>query len=268
MNAEALRLGMTRSHFTNPNGLPDPQTYTTARDMAVLARAILNDFPQYRFYFDLPAIQIGGRVLRNFNTLIDRYPGATGMKTGFICASGYNLVGSARRGNRELIAVVFGAQGGRARAEQAAELLDEAFTKPKPARDDDYPTLQTIFSGASYMSPFDMRAYVCGPRPVTVASEENDDGAEGDPAESHLTETRIDRGPPIKVTARIPAIFGEDGFVAPLPRPRPTAVAATPPAELNAFAPVEGDETSGPAEAIGAAAGGAQGLNTVAPPAE
>ena len=66
-----------------------------ARDMALVARALLTEFPQYRDYFKLPAIEIGGKVLKNYNTLLERYPGATGMKTGFICASGYNLVGSA-----------------------------------------------------------------------------------------------------------------------------------------------------------------------------
>ena len=108
MNAEAQRLRMWRTHYVNPHGLPDSRQYTTARDMAVLARALLTDFPEWRDYLKIPAIQLGKKIMRNYNTLIDRYPGATGMKTGFICASGYNLVASAERDGREVIAVVFG----------------------------------------------------------------------------------------------------------------------------------------------------------------
>jgi D-alanyl-D-alanine carboxypeptidase len=100
MNDASAALGMDRSHWVNPHGLPDERQYTSARDMAILARALLEDFPEYRDFYKLPAISIGGRVLKNFNSLIAHYHGATGMKTGFICASGYNLVGSAERGGR------------------------------------------------------------------------------------------------------------------------------------------------------------------------
>ena len=127
MNAEAARIGMSRSHFVNPHGLPDPGNVTTARDMAVLARALLVDFPEYRDYLKIHAIRFGDKTLKNYNTLIDRYPGSTGMQTGIICASGFNLVASARRNGREVIAVVFGAYGGTDRAERAAGLLDAGF---------------------------------------------------------------------------------------------------------------------------------------------
>ncbi|HEX2256071.1 MAG TPA: D-alanyl-D-alanine carboxypeptidase family protein, partial [Afifellaceae bacterium] len=95
MNAEARRLGMSRSRFVNPHGLPDPRQVTTARDMALLARALLLELPQYRSYYNIPAIQFGSNVMQNFNSLVSRYPGTTGMKTGFICSSGFNLVASA-----------------------------------------------------------------------------------------------------------------------------------------------------------------------------
>src|SRR5262249_47623856 len=94
----------------------------------ILARAVIHDLPEYQLYFGIPAIQFGKRVMRNFNPLIDRYPGADGMKTGFICASGYNLVATATRGGRRLIAVVLGARSGMARAEKAAQLLERGFT--------------------------------------------------------------------------------------------------------------------------------------------
>jgi D-alanyl-D-alanine carboxypeptidase len=261
MNEAAKTLGMTRTHFVNPNGLPDENNYTTARDMALLARALLTEFPEYRSYFSLPAIEIGGRVLKNFNSLLNRYPGATGMKTGFICAAGYNLVASARREGREVVVVLFGQYGGKARTERAAELLDEGFAMPAPAADQAFVTLADATSGMAYEAPFDMRQLVCGPKRVRAASEANEEGDDEETAVSHLTEEPLDLGPPIKVSAIVPAVYGEAGFVAPLPRPRPDSPAGA--AVLNAYAP--GTEISAPAEAIGAAAGKPRPLDDIAP---
>ena len=97
MNATAQRLGMTQTSYVNPNGLPADGQITSARDLAILARAIIRDLPEYEYFVHIPAIRFGRRVTQNFNKLIGRYPGADGFKTGFICASGYNLVGSATR---------------------------------------------------------------------------------------------------------------------------------------------------------------------------
>lgn len=127
MNGTAQRLGMTATRFVNPHGLPEDGQVTTARDMAILAQALIRDFPQHEMYFRIPALQVGKRTLRNFNRLIDRYPGADGMKTGFICASGFNLVASAHRGNQRLIAVVLGSMSARHRAEEAAMLFERGF---------------------------------------------------------------------------------------------------------------------------------------------
>jgi D-alanyl-D-alanine carboxypeptidase len=104
MNATARRLGMIQSSFVNPNGLPADDQMTSARDLAILARAILRDLPEYDYYWHLPGIRMGKMVRWNYNTLLGRYPGADGMKTGFICASGFNLVASATRNGRRLIA--------------------------------------------------------------------------------------------------------------------------------------------------------------------
>jgi D-alanyl-D-alanine carboxypeptidase len=265
MNDAARRLGMTRSHFVTPNGLPDDDNYTTARDMAILARALLTEFREYDDYFKLPAIQIGGRVLKNYNKLLERYPGATGMKTGFICASGYNLVASAKRGSREVIAVVFGQYGGKARTERAAKLLDDGFAS-SPPEDSDVIRLADAQSGASYQEPFDMRPLVCGPHRVRSASEGNDEGDDPEANVSHLTTDPIYLGPPVKVSALVPAIYGESAFVAPLPRPRPGSSTDTPPAAvLNAYAPGDGSGDSAPADAIGAAAGSPRPLDQIAP---
>jgi hypothetical protein len=116
MNAEAARLGMASTHFSNPNGLPDSGQVTTARDLAVLARATWVEFPEYREFFRIPAIKAGKRILRSPNRLLEEYRGTTGMKTGFICASGFNIVASAERNGRHLIAVVLGATSSGQRA--------------------------------------------------------------------------------------------------------------------------------------------------------
>jgi D-alanyl-D-alanine carboxypeptidase len=127
MNQAAQRLGMTQTSYVNPNGLPADGQVTSARDLAMLARAAIRDLPEYDLYWRVPAIKFGKRVMRNYNTLIDRYPGADGMKTGFICASGFNLVATATRGGRRLIAVVLGSRSGMQRAEKAAQLLERGF---------------------------------------------------------------------------------------------------------------------------------------------
>ena len=127
MNEAAQRLGMTQTSYVNPNGLPADGQITSARDLAILARAIIRELPEYEYFVHIPAIRFGRRVTQNFNKLIGRYPGADGFKTGFICASGYNLVGSATRDGKRLIAVVLGASSGTMRAVRAAQLLDRGF---------------------------------------------------------------------------------------------------------------------------------------------
>jgi D-alanyl-D-alanine carboxypeptidase len=127
MNSNAKALGMTQTNYVNPNGLPADEQITSARDLAILARALIREFPQYDSYWHLPGIRMGKRVVRNYNTLLGRYPGADGMKTGFICASGFNLVATATRDGRRLIAVVLGAPSSGVRAVKAAHLLEQGF---------------------------------------------------------------------------------------------------------------------------------------------
>jgi D-alanyl-D-alanine carboxypeptidase len=107
--------------------LPADGQITSARDLAILARSFIKNLPEYEYYVHIPSIRFGKRVTQNFNRLIGRYPGADGFKTGFICASGYNLVASATRDGRRLIAVVLGASSGTMRAVRAAQLLDRGF---------------------------------------------------------------------------------------------------------------------------------------------
>jgi len=127
MNANARRLGMTQSNFVNPNGLPEENHVTSARDLGILARALILEFPEADSYWHIHSIRYGNRVMHNYNSLLDRYPGADGMKTGFICSSGYNLVASATHNGRRLIAIVLGAYSGAVRAQKAAALLERGF---------------------------------------------------------------------------------------------------------------------------------------------
>jgi D-alanyl-D-alanine carboxypeptidase len=129
MNAAAARLGLKESHFVNPNGLPDERQVTSARDMAMIARALLKEFPEENDIFSIGALQLGNEIIANHNGLIGRYPGADGMKTGFTCAAGFNVVASATQGGRRLIAVVLGAPTARERTAEAAALFDRSFAQ-------------------------------------------------------------------------------------------------------------------------------------------
>lgn len=127
MNATARRLGMTRSHFVNPHGLPDPQQISTARDMAILTLALLQDFPDRAEVFSTPTVVIHKGTFHSQNDLLRTFLGADGMKTGFTCGAGYNVVASATREGRRVIAVVLGAHTRALRSERAAELMQLGF---------------------------------------------------------------------------------------------------------------------------------------------
>lgn len=127
MNATAQRLGMTRTKFVNTNGLPDPDQVTTARDLARLARAVVKDYPEYAHYWSMPDMRLGKRRLGSHNALLKSFPGANGLKTGFTCDSGFNVIASATRDGRQLMAVVLGESSGNERAIRAASLLEHGF---------------------------------------------------------------------------------------------------------------------------------------------
>ncbi len=127
MNAEARRLGMGDTVFRNPNGWHHPEQQTSARDLGILAMTMLREFPDYSDYWGIGAVQLGKVTLTNTNGLIGRYAGANGFKTGFVCASGFNVVATATRGGRTLIAVVLGAYSGAERTVKGAQILDAAF---------------------------------------------------------------------------------------------------------------------------------------------
>ena len=129
MNEAAQKLGMTRTHYENVNGLPQEGQVTTARDLAKLTRAIIVEFPEYADIFALSSIQVGKKLIRTHNRLLVSFQGADGMKTGFICDSGFNIVASATRDGRRLVAVVLGEPSVATRTDRAANLLENGFKR-------------------------------------------------------------------------------------------------------------------------------------------
>jgi len=169
MNATAAKLGMRESHFVNPNGLHDPGHYSSARDMAIVARALLRDFPEQQGLFNIGAIQLDDAVIPNHNGLLGRYPGADGMKTGFTCAAGFNIVASATHDGRKLIAVVLGSPSARERNLEAAQLFERGFAMGSGG------TPLEALPAAAAAGPTDMRGDICSRRnraAVAAAEEE------------------------------------------------------------------------------------------------
>ncbi|WP_224405804.1 D-alanyl-D-alanine carboxypeptidase family protein [Afifella sp. IM 167] len=257
MNLEARRLGMSRSRFVNPHGLHDTRQVTTARDLALLTRAIMSEFPRYKHYFSIEAIQVKGAVRRNTNLLLGRFRGASGMKTGYICDSGWNIVATARRGGRELIAVVLGARNAVDRAERAAALLEQGFDRGIGLFAGSRGDITKISSGSSYAQAGNMRPVVCGGGKQVAASPEHPQykAIKGGPI-------LIDTGEGFKPSHIGPrsgkrqvvavAAGGVDGSgtdelarrvivanIGVLPRPRPAIIQAVSPQYATAFAPKE-----------------------------
>jgi D-alanyl-D-alanine carboxypeptidase len=170
MNKYAREIGMNNSNFVNPHGLFDERQYTSAYDLGLLARRIYQEFPKEASYFAIPAIKVGKRTLQNHNALIQRYPGTIGMKTGFVCAAGLNIVVSAKVRGKTLITVVLGGKTGRERNIEAARLLTSASTRSFSFT---LPKLDTIKPQRPIRQPVDMREQVCGKK-KTGDSEEDE----------------------------------------------------------------------------------------------
>ena len=176
MNAAAQRLGMHELHFVNPNGLHNPAHVSSARDMAIVARALLHEFPDHADLFSIGALQLGNQYIPNHNGLLGRYPGADGMKTGFTCPAGFNVVASANHSGRRLIVVVLGAPTARSRNQEAANLFDRGFAMGGGGA-----SLESLPSGSG--SPPDMRADVCLHRNAALIAAAEEEGV-GDPSET------------------------------------------------------------------------------------
>lgn len=129
MTQKARQLGMTSTTFRNASGLPDPAQVSTARDLTRLAQAMLRDFPHYYPLFSVQEYVYEGRPLRNHNHMLGWYPGADGIKTGYIRASGFNLVMSATRDGRRLIGVVLGGSTPSERDAAMGDMMDRGFER-------------------------------------------------------------------------------------------------------------------------------------------
>jgi len=250
MNAEAQRLGMTQTNYVNPNGLPADEQVTSARDLAILARALILDFPEYDYFWHIASIRLGKRIYRNTNKLIDAYAGTDGMKTGFICASGFNLVATATRGGKRLIAVVLGAKSSASRAVKAAQLFERGFgTDPLSWLVPSQGTVESLQPVDA--TPLDMHEEVCSNNRRRQATEDGEEGGEAGTAPAEGTNGEMPimspwslRGvalltsglaagiPPVEVYTG-PAHNSAPGAApaaAPVPKKKPLAVAAKPPA--------------------------------------
>jgi D-alanyl-D-alanine carboxypeptidase len=236
MNRAAQQLGMTQSSFVNPNGMPAEDQISSARDLAILARALIREFPEYDMYWHIPAIRYGAKTTQNYNKLIGRYPGADGMKTGFICASGFNLVAAATRKGRRLIAVVLGSPSGGARTAKAAQMLERGFNGAGLAWL--APSLGTVEAlPAIDAAPPDMRETICGAsanRKKPASESEEDDAVEAanpdDPnAPQHFKLSNL--GPSAKASAllgpKVEAANPIEVYVGPARKPAESQFIAT-----------------------------------------
>ena len=216
MNGAARSLGMINTRFSNANGLPDPNQWTTARDYALLARVLLKDFSGYRELYRTTALSLGGKIIQNHNNLLERYPGADGMKTGFICSSGFNVVATATRNGRQILTIVLGGKTARERDELAANLLEASFRTPAAAASVTIDRLAPRGPVAAAVA--DMRDLACPKRKKGAKAPVGEDLGDGDdqPA-SYLV-------PRFKVMDPIPISLGG---ASDMPDPVEPAVATT-----------------------------------------
>ncbi len=159
MNQTARAMGLTATHFVNPHGLHDPAHVSSARDLALLGLWIRQKYPQYDPIFRTQAVRLGNEVMESNNHLLTEFAGTTGMKTGYVCASGLNIVATVERAGRQLMAVVLGGSSGRERDEMTALLFTRGLRGEFPG------TGQTVMAmqNALEVPPLNMRPLICGP---------------------------------------------------------------------------------------------------------
>ncbi|WP_084541878.1 SPOR domain-containing protein [Halomonas cupida] len=170
MTRKARELGMENTTFRNASGLPDSGQVTTARDMAILAEHLIQDFPQHYHYFGLTEFTWRGTRHTGHNRLLNNYPGADGLKTGFIRASGFNVATSAVRNGRRMVAVVMGGYTASSRDEQMVSVLDRGFLRASLSDGRGF-LADTSISGGLLMQPQQGMLSAPAPSPTTqVAS--------------------------------------------------------------------------------------------------
>jgi D-alanyl-D-alanine carboxypeptidase len=182
MTRKARALGMSRTVYRNASGLPDGEQVTTARDQAILGRAIQERFPRYYTYFSTPSFTYNGATIRNHNRLIGQVEGVDGIKTGYTNASGFNLVTSMRRNGKHIVAVVLGGRSAGARDARMRALVTEKIaeasskrTAPMIAEASDAapaPTAPAAKAAATPAAKFSVASAATVPVPTPAASEQ------------------------------------------------------------------------------------------------
>ena len=224
MNDAASRMGLTATHYVDPNGLKHENQYTSARDLAVLSLYIRQNFPQYLPIFGTEMVQLGKARLESENELLTKLDGTTGMKTGYICASGLNMVATVERNGRKLMAIVLGASSKRERNERAAELVLDGFSGT--ARSQGISILNVANNPG--VAPVNMRPMICGKEARAYVSAQEAAfpmGLEGHP--SYLLDT-------IEARTYTATNLGRIRTGIELPRPRPMHVPTMPAAPATA----------------------------------
>lgn len=209
MNAMAAAMGLSATHYVNPHGLHDPAQVTSARDLAVLALYLRRDFPQFLPMFGTEKVTLGKAVLESNNGLLLHFAGTTGMKTGYVCASGLNIVATIERQGRSLLAVVLGGSSARERNEMTAELFLRGLSGALGGKG-----ISVLQLTNRKSDPVNMRPRICGKESKAYVAEREAAfplGLKGQP--SYLTDEIV--GAVYKATD-----LGRLRDV-PLPRPRP-----------------------------------------------
>ncbi len=213
MNKTAERLGLTGTHFSNPNGLSDKANYTTARDLAILGLEVDRAFPGYRRFFQASAVTIDGKEIKSNNLLLTQFSGTIGMKTGFICASGRNIVGLATRGGRRMMVVILGATTERERNERSAQYLTQAFDGRLPTGAGPVEGLQNKVGAV----PEDMRIQLCTDKAAAYEASRDALYPMGLPGQETYLKDRI-----AEQVHTIKTWVDETVKDVPLPKPRPS----------------------------------------------
>lgn len=211
MNGMASAMGLSATHFVNPHGLHNEGQVTSARDLAILALIIRRDFPQYLPMFGTEAVRLGKAKLESNNGLLEHFAGTTGMKTGYVCASGLNIVATVERGGRSMLAVVLGGSSARERNEMTAELFLRGLSGAVNGTGKNVVQLANVDE-----PPVNLRSQICGKEAKAYVKEREAAfpmGLKGHP--SYLTD-EIDG---VVYSATDLGIVVDD---VPLPRPRPT----------------------------------------------
>jgi D-alanyl-D-alanine carboxypeptidase len=209
MNLMAQQMGMTATHYDNANGLKSPGQISSARDLAIIALYVKRDFPQYQPIFETQWVQLRAHKLETSNGLLQHFQGITGMKTGYICSSGLNIVATLERNGRSLLAVVLGASSVRERNEMTAQLFLRGLAGELT------PTGQTVLDIKDLdTDPVDMSPLICGKKAKAYVKQRMADFPYGLKGKPSFLSDKI--AGPTYIATELSKVVD-----IPMPRPRP-----------------------------------------------